>query len=245
MDKNQFSFAWETHRILKFWKNRLRLHSFTGTTVVFWDITKDIEVSRLSILDKRPQTTILPSILRLVKRSYLQHTSISKQHFHTYQLTNQCYNLRNVNSDWFMDSLVINLISAYGWNRGSKLKVGRGHTISSLETSMLVLLAIHKNWNRSILGVVPLIYRICNLTAQIWFRHQPSYRISGSIEGTNIKITKIHTAYNYYSWPLIETGGITPWLKRYLKKPGRSGKVIRGFPGHLPGLGRQLPGVDI
>ena len=41
-------------------------------------------------------------------------------------------------------------------------------------------LAIHKNWNRSILGVVPLIYQntVGNLTVQIWFRYQPSYRIS-------------------------------------------------------------------
>ena len=36
----------------------------------------------------------------------------------------------------------------------------------------VVLLAIHKNWNRSILGVVPLIYQetVGDLTVQIWFR---------------------------------------------------------------------------
>ena len=56
----------------------------------------------------------------------------------------------------------------------------------------VVLLTIHKNWNRSILGVVPLIYwnTVGNLTVRIWFRYQPSQRITGSIEGTTLKITK-------------------------------------------------------
>ena len=62
----------------------------------------------------------------------------------------------------------------------------------------LVLLVIQKNWNMSILGVVPSIYRktIRNLTVQIWFRYQPPYRISGSFEGTTLKITKTHTTCN-------------------------------------------------
>ena len=74
------------------------------------------------------------------------------------------------------------------------------------------LLAIHKNWNRSILGVVPSIYRntVGNLTLQKWIRYQSQYRISGCIERTNLKITKIHPTYNDYSCPLIDTGGITP-----------------------------------
>ena len=76
----------------------------------------------------------------------------------------------------------------------------------------LVQLAMHKNWNRLILGVVPSKYQIPvgNSTVQIWFRYQPSYRISRGIEGTTLKITKIHAPYNGYSCPLIHTGGITP-----------------------------------
>ena len=40
------------------------------------------------------------------------------------------------------------------------------------------------------------------------------------------------------------------WFKWYLKcqyigPQGRSGKAIRGFPGHLPGSGRQLQEIDI
>ena len=31
---------------------------------------------------------------------------------------------------------------------------------------------------------------------------------------------------------------------RYIGPFGRSGKAIRGFPGHLPGSGRQLPEID-
>ena len=56
----------------------------------------------------------------------------------------------------------------------------------------IVLLVIHKNWKRSILGVVPSIYRntVGNLNLQIWFRYQPSYRISWCIEGTTREITK-------------------------------------------------------
>mgnify|MGYP001804211980 CR=1 FL=1 len=49
-----------------------------------------------------------------------------------------------------------------------------------------------------------------NPTVQIWFRYQPSYWISGAIEGTTPKITKIHATYNDYSCPLMDTGGITP-----------------------------------
>ena len=49
-----------------------------------------------------------------------------------------------------------------------------------------------------------------NFTVQIWFRYQPSYRISGSIEGTTLNIRNIHGTYYDYSCPLIDTGGITP-----------------------------------
>ena len=68
---------------------------------------------------------------------------------------------------------------------------------------------------------MPSIYQntVGNLTVQIWFRYQPPYRISGSIEGTTLKITKIHPTYNDYSCPLINTGGISPWFIGYLKKP--------------------------
>ena len=33
--------------------------------------------------------------------------------------------------------------------------------------------------------------------------------------------------------------------KRYIGLLGRYGKAIRGFPGGLPGLGTQLPKIDI
>ena len=49
-----------------------------------------------------------------------------------------------------------------------------------------------------------------NFTVQIWFRYQPPYQISESIQGTTLKITKIHATYNDYSCPPIDTGGITP-----------------------------------
>ena len=62
----------------------------------------------------------------------------------------------------------------------------------------LVVLAIHKNWNRAILGVVPSIYRtfVGNLIGQIWSRYQQSYRVSESIEGTALKITEYHSTFN-------------------------------------------------
>ena len=62
-------------------------------------------------------------------------------------------------------------------------------TISAFNSPAL---AMHKNWNGPILGVVLSIYQntVCNLTLQIWFQYQPSYHISGSIEGTTLKITK-------------------------------------------------------
>ena len=104
----------------------------------------------------------------------------------------------------------------------------------------------------SVLGVVPSIYQNTsgNLTVQIWSRYQPSYRISGSIEGTTLKITKVYATYNDYSCPLINTGGITPLFdchlnSQYIGPSGQSGEAIRGFPGHWPGSGRQLPKVDI
>ena len=57
-----------------------------------------------------------------------------------------------------------------------------------------------------------------------------------SSEGTTLKITQIHVTSNVYSCSLLDTGERAPWL---------SGKLTRGFPGHLPGLGRQLPEIDI
>ena len=96
------------------------------------------------------------------------------------------------------------------------------------------------------------IYRITvgNLTLRIWFWYQPSYRVSGSIKGTTLKVTKIHPTYNDYSCLLINTGGITPWFdchfnSRYIGPLGWFGKAIRGFSGYLSALGRQLPEIDI
>ena len=62
----------------------------------------------------------------------------------------------------------------------------------TLGYSQSVLLAIHKNWNRSILLVVPSIYQnaVENLTVQIRIRCQRTYCISRSIEGTTLIITK-------------------------------------------------------
>ena len=54
---------------------------------------------------------------------------------------------------------------------------------------------------------------------QIWFRYQPPYRISGSIEATTLKITSIYATYNDYSCPVIGNDGITPWFECYLRKP--------------------------
>ena len=99
---------------------------------------------------------------------------------------------------------------------------------------------------------MPSIYQntVCNLTVQIWFRYKPPYRISASIEGTTLKITKIHATYNDYSCPLIDTSEVTSWIEcrlksRYIGSQGRYGKAIRGFPGHLSGSGRQLPVINI
>ena len=85
----------------------------------------------------------------------------------------------------------------------------------------------------------------------IWFRYQPPYRISGTIEGTTLKITECtHASYNDPSCPLIDTGGISPWFNctnksGFIGPHGRSGKAIRGFPGHLTDSRRQLPEIDI
>ena len=57
-----------------------------------------------------------------------------------------------------------------------------------------------------------------------------------SSEGTTLKITQIHVTSNVYSCSLLDTGERAPWL---------SGKLTRGFPRHLPSLGRQLPEIDI
>ena len=78
----------------------------------------------------------------------------------------------------------------------------------------------------------------------------PSYRISGSTEGTTLKIIKIHSISNDYSCPLIDTGGITLKFKVYLKKQyigpkGLSSKAIRGFSGSLSDLERQLSEIEI
>ena len=88
--------------------------------------------------------------------------------------------------------------------------------------SLLVLLAIHKNWNRLILGVVSSIYwnTIGNLTVQICTvnHHQPSKSTNHHIgflglSRDNSQNYKIHDTGNYYSCPLIDTGGITHWFK--------------------------------
>ena len=96
---------------------------------------------------------------------------------------------------------------------------------------------------------MPSIYQntVGNLTVQIWFRYQPPYWISGSIEETTLRITiTFHATYNDYSCHLINIGGITPLFEcylnsRYIGPQGQSGNALRGLPGHLPGLGRQLP----
>ena len=66
-----------------------------------------------------------------------------------------------------------------------------------------VLLAIHKNCNRSILGVVPSIYRntVGNLTVLRWFDINHHIGCLGVSRG-------IHATYNHYSCPLIDTGGV-------------------------------------
>ena len=52
--------------------------------------------------------------------------------------------------------------------------------------------------------------------------------------GQLLKLQKF--IYTDHSCPLINTGGITPWFKLSQKaRLGRSGKAIKGFPGHLPG----------
>ena len=59
-----------------------------------------------------------------------------------------------------------------------------------------ILVLLHWPYTRIGMGrfweLCPLIYQntACNLTLQIWFQFQPSYHISGSIEGTTLKITK-------------------------------------------------------
>ena len=68
--------------------------------------------------------------------------------------------------------------------------------------------------------------------------------------GDNSQIYKIYATENGYSCPLINTGGITPGFNCYLRNRcigpyGRSGKAIRGFPGHSTRLGRQLPEINI
>ena len=67
---------------------------------------------------------------------------------------------------------------------------------------------------------------------------------------TTLEITQIYATYNDCSCPIIVTGGITPWFEchlktRYVDTLDRSGKAIRGFPGHLSGSGRQLLEIDI
>ena len=64
----------------------------------------------------------LPSVLRRVKRFYWQHaiqTSFS-QSCKTYQPTNEYYNLQNLSSDQFIDSLLFNLIRAVTEDNNSK-----------------------------------------------------------------------------------------------------------------------------
>ena len=46
---------------------------------------------------------------------------------------------------------------------------------------------------------------------------QSPYRISGSIDGAALMMTKIHDAtFNNCSCPLIKTGGVIPWFSRTL-----------------------------
>ena len=114
-----------------------------------------------------------------------------------------------------------------------------------LNVCPFVLLAVHNNRNRLILGVEPR-YRVIPLAISLCrygfdFQYQLPCRISGSITGTTLKITKFHATYNDYSCPLINTGGIAPWSKYNLKiwyigPLGRSGKAIRGFSGYLSSI---------
>ena len=76
---------------------------------------------------------------------------------------------------------------------------------------------------------------------------RPGFR---EYRGATLKITKIHATLNRYSCLLIDTGEVTLWFNcdiksRYICPQGWSGKVTRGFPGHLPGLGRQIPEINI
>ena len=109
-------------------------------------------------------------------------------------------------------------LSRYFFFVNTKLSVS-GVYESITPTFQCTKLAIHKNWKRSILRVVPLIYwnTIGNLTVQIRSRYQLSFRNSGSIEGTALKITNIHSTFNDCSCPLIDIGGVTPWFKCHLK----------------------------
>ena len=93
---------------------------------------------------------------------------------------------------WMNIDNIAHIASSEGIKTGDRcfLFVSRNETTPRNTSSRLVLLAIHKNSNRSILGVAPSIYwnTVENLTEQIWIPYQPPYRISGSMEGTTLKI---------------------------------------------------------
>ena len=72
----------------------------------------------------------------------------------------------------------------------------------------------------------------------------------GLSRGQLLKLKSTHATFNDYSCPLIDTGGITLWLycsvkSQYIGPQGRSGRTIRGFPGHLTDSRRQLLEINI
>ena len=71
----------------------------------------------------------------------------------------------------------------------------------------VALLAIHWNRNRSCaLGISE--YRRKSHCAYNGL--DINHHIRSRIEGTTLKITKIHATHNSYSCPLIDIGGVTP-----------------------------------
>ena len=80
-----------------------------------------------------------------------------------------------------------------------------------------------------------------NLTVKIWFWYQLSHRISGSIEGTTLKITKF--------MPHIMTTVVPNryWWGNFLVQmlPQKPIYQPRGFLGYLPSFARELLEIDI
>ena len=100
-------------------------------------------------------------------------------------------------------------------------------------TLRLDLLATHKNQNySSILGVMPQIYRNTGGVSHCTDMVLISKTISDFWEyrGDNsLKLYKNHATFDEYSCPLIDIGGITPWLNYYpiamiiqVDNPGKS-----------------------